>query len=121
MNEAISLTMSTTALVFFILFFALMFYDMIVVLFKGTTSSVSQLLINLGFKSPVFCVTFGAALEHLFFYMIPTDQWGPNKEPLVLLEKNAYLIICTILIYEGVRRIFTYIIGRIYGRNNSSN
>lgn len=121
MNEAISLTMSTTALVFFILFFALMFYDMIVVLFKGTTSSVSQLLINLGFKSPVFCVTFGAALGHLFFYMIPTDQWGPNKEPLVLLEKNAYLIICTILIYEGVRRIFTYIIGRIYGRNNSSN
>lgn len=104
--------MSTTALVFFICFFVLMFYDLIVVIKRGTNSSVSQFLINLGFKSPVFCITFGTAIGHLFIYMVPNEHWGPDQSPYALITKNALMIGSTMVIYEGVRRVFVYVVER---------
>jgi hypothetical protein len=67
------LTMDTTGLVVYIGILTLAIYDLTVVLLKGTTSSVSQFLINTVFKSPLVSFTFGATCGHLFFYMWDTD------------------------------------------------
>lgn len=58
-------SMSTTGLVTTILTITLMIYDLVMVLFYGTGSSVSNFLINAGVKSPVICFGFGWIMCHL--------------------------------------------------------
>lgn len=61
--------MSTTGLVVTIAVIALGIYDLIVVLFTGTGSSISDYLIRAGFKAPVIVFAFGFVCGHLFGYM----------------------------------------------------
>lgn len=45
--------------------------DLYFVLFKKTSSSVSQFLITTSFRAPFVSFTFGCVVAHLFFYMYP--------------------------------------------------
>ena len=66
--------MGTAPLVTFILIVILGIYDLGVVVFGGTSSSVSNFLINAGFSSPVFVFAVGAVCGHLFWYMQPKKE-----------------------------------------------
>lgn len=68
-----SLVMNTAGLVVFIAVLGLAIYDLIVVLRKGTGSSVSQFLIRAGFKSPLVVSAFAMSFGHLFLVMWDTD------------------------------------------------
>lgn len=57
--------MSRTGLVTTIAVIALMVYDLAVVLFSGTGSSISNFLINAGVRSPVICFGLGWIMCHL--------------------------------------------------------
>ena len=58
-------TMSKTGLVTTIAIIAFALYDLVLVLFTGTGSSVSNFLISHGIaKSPLICVCFGYLLCH---------------------------------------------------------
>lgn len=83
------LTMDTTALVVYILILTLAIYDLTVVLFKGTTSSVSQFLIKTSLKSPLVTFAFGATIGHLFFFMWDTDCTPNWAERLVVAGCGA--------------------------------
>lgn len=48
--------------------------DLYYVLFKKTSSSVSQFLITTAFRSPFVSFTFGCVVAHLFFYMYPAGE-----------------------------------------------
>lgn len=48
--------------------------DLYFVLFKDTSSSVSQFLITTSFQSPIVSFTFGCVVAHLFFYMYPIEK-----------------------------------------------
>lgn len=61
--------MSRTGLIITIAVIALGIYDLVVVLFDGTGSSISDWLIRAGFKSPVVVFAFGFICGHLFGYM----------------------------------------------------
>lgn len=63
------LSMATTGLVVFVAILALAIYDLIVVIRKGTASSISQFLITTAFKAPFVSFAFGATVGHLFFVM----------------------------------------------------
>lgn len=63
------MTMSRTGLVITIAVIALGTYDLVVVLFTGTGSSISDWLIKAGFKAPVIVFAFGFVCGHLFGYM----------------------------------------------------
>lgn len=67
------LTMSLTALVVYICILTLALYDLTVVVFKGTTSSISQFLIRTSLKSPLINGAFFASIGHLWFIMYPID------------------------------------------------
>lgn len=43
--------------------------DLVFVLLNGTSSSVSDFLIRVGFKSPIVVFAFGFVCGHLFGYM----------------------------------------------------
>lgn len=60
-----------TALVVTIAVCAIGIFDLIFVLVKGSPSSISNYLVNLGFKDPVVVFTFGFICGHLFGYMRP--------------------------------------------------
>ena len=63
------MTMSTTGLVVTIAIIALGIYDLVVVLFAGTGSSISDFMIHSGFKAPMIVFTVGFVCGHLFAYM----------------------------------------------------
>lgn len=63
------MTMSTTGLVVTIAIIALGIYDLVVVLFSGTGSSISDFMIRSGFKAPMIVFTVGFVCGHLFGYM----------------------------------------------------
>lgn len=63
------MTMSTTGLVVTIAIIALGIYDLVVVLFTGTGSSISDFMIRSGFKAPMIVFTVGFVCGHLFSYM----------------------------------------------------
>lgn len=63
------MTMSTTGLVITIAIVALGIYDLVVVLFTGTGSSISDFMIRSGFKAPMIVFTVGFVCGHLFAYM----------------------------------------------------
>ena len=65
MKEWKSYTMSRTGLITTIAVIALMLYDLVVVLFTGTGSSVSNFLINSGVRSPVICFGLGWVAAHI--------------------------------------------------------
>ena len=72
--------MSTTGLVVTILIIVLGIYDLSVVVFRGTGSSVSDFLIRAGIKSTMVVFVFGFVSGHLFGRMTPsgvtpTDNW----------------------------------------------
>lgn len=61
--------MDTTALVFFIFILVLGLYDLAVVVFSGTSSSVSNFLTNIGLTSPLFSFVLGCIAGHAIFPM----------------------------------------------------
>lgn len=63
------LTMPLAGLITTILIVVLGVVDLVFVLFTGTGSSVSNFLIQSGFKSPVLVFAFGFIAGHLFGYM----------------------------------------------------
>lgn len=63
------LTMSTAGLVVTILVTVAGIFDLYFVLFKGTGSSISNFMINAGFKSPVIVFAIAFLCGHLFGYM----------------------------------------------------
>lgn len=98
------MTMSKAGLVVFIMLIVGGTIDLGFVLFGGTGSSVSNFLINAGFKSPVFSIMAGACLSHLFFYMTPESEWL-NNTPWLRIKRSGIMMICAVVIYEAVRRI----------------
>lgn len=63
------MTMSRAGLVTTILVIALGVYDLIEVLVSGTGSSVSNFLIQAGFRAPLLVFAIGFVCGHLFGYM----------------------------------------------------
>lgn len=63
--------MKPVALITTIFIITLGIIDLCFVLFGGTGSSVSNFLIQAGFKSPVFVFATGFICGHLFGYMTP--------------------------------------------------
>jgi len=102
------MTMSKTALITFISLIAFALFDLGMVIFGGTGSSVSNFLINVGIKSPIFCFTLGCTVGHLFYMMAPEDQWE-NNTPIKRLKQSALMMFCAVIIYEAARRIFVYL------------
>lgn len=98
------MTMSRTGLIVFIFLIAGALVDLGFVLFGGTGSSVSNFLINVGFKSPIFSFTVGATVAHLFFYMTPEAEWKEHT-PWARIKRSGIMMICAVVIYEAVRRI----------------
>jgi len=66
--------MRLTPLVTIILIITLGIYDLAVVVFSGTESSVSAFLIRSGFKSPMFVFMTGYVAGHLWGSMVVKEQ-----------------------------------------------
>jgi len=64
--------MRRTALITTIVVITLGIYDLATVAFTGVGSSVSQFLVDSGFKAPVMVFAFGFVCGHLFGYMSPS-------------------------------------------------
>lgn len=73
----------------------------------GTSSSISNAMINMGFKSPIFTGMVFACIGHLFFYMYPEEEWSVGN---LKAERRRQLIaaVCGAVAYEGLRRIFVF-------------
>lgn len=67
-------TMNKTGLVFFIFILGLGIYDLGVVVFYGTGSSVSNFLTNAGLKSPLLSFVLGCVAGHAIFPMQPDNK-----------------------------------------------
>lgn len=65
--------MGYAPLVIFILFIVAGIVDLGFVVFSGTGSSISNAMINIGFKSPLVVFVCGLVAGHLFFYMVPKE------------------------------------------------
>ena len=81
-------TMPLAGLVTTIVIIILGIVDLIFVLRRGTGTSVSNFLINVGFKSPVFVFAIGFVAGHLFGYMTPAEK--PKKEVMVIHESPLH-------------------------------
>lgn len=103
--------MSKTGLVVFICLIAFALFDLGLVVFGGTGSSVSNFLINVGFKSPIISFTIGACVSHLFFYMTPEEEWKENT-PWLRIKRSIFIMLAGIGVYEGLRRLVVYLIDR---------
>lgn len=66
--------MGTAPLIIFILFIVVGITDLGFVVFTGTGTSISNAMINIGFKSPLVVFVSGLVAGHLFFYMTPAKQ-----------------------------------------------
>lgn len=67
------LTMNPVGLILLIGFIAAAIYDLALVIFKGTSGTISQFLIGTAYKSPIISATFGMLFGHLFFQMYPDN------------------------------------------------
>lgn len=74
MKEWVTYTMSKAGLVTTICITTLMIIDLFFVLFGGTGSSVSNFMINVGFKSPMVVFGMGYLMGHLTGYMWPEKK-----------------------------------------------
>lgn len=63
------LTMNTTLLIFYIGVLTLALFDLGLVVFRGKSGSISQVLITTAFQSPLVTFAFGCTAGHLFFNM----------------------------------------------------
>lgn len=69
MIEAIHYTMTGVGLVLTIGFLGYAIYDLILVVFFGKASTISQFMIAVGFKAPFIVFTFGYVAGHLWSSM----------------------------------------------------
>lgn len=67
----VTYTMSKAGLITTIGITTLMIIDLFFVLFGGTGSSISNFMINVGFKSPMVVFGMGYLMGHLTGYMYP--------------------------------------------------
>ena len=65
------LQMLPVGLFVFIAILATAIVDLYFVLFKKTSSTVSQFLITTNFRAPFVSFAWGCTIAHLFFYMYP--------------------------------------------------
>lgn len=70
----VNYTMSKAGLITTIFFTAFMIIDLFFVLFTGTGTSVSNFLVNVGFKSPMVVFGMGYLMGHLTGYMVPKKE-----------------------------------------------
>lgn len=68
-----NLTMNPAGLVLTILFTILMIYDLWLVVFRNTGSSLSTWFVNAGLKDPVIVAVFFFLFGHLAGYMYPME------------------------------------------------
>lgn len=66
--------MGWAPLVIFVVFIVVGIIDLGFVVFTGTGSSISNAMINIGFKSPLVVFVCGLVAGHLFFYMYPKKE-----------------------------------------------
>lgn len=71
--------MNKTGLVVFIAILAIGIYDLAVVLFSGTSGSVSAFIINTIPLAPGFTFMCGVICGHLFFNMYPEKENKDDK------------------------------------------
>lgn len=81
--------MSATGIVVTALIIFLGCWDLIMVLRKGVSSSVSRFLQNAGFRSPVIIFAFAYIVFHLFGQMEPVPQ--PCIEGPVVVKSDPTL------------------------------
>ena len=72
--------MGLAPLVIFILLIVAGLVDLGFVVFGGTGTSISNAMINIGFKSPLVVFVSGLICGHLFFYMYPKKEKEDGKE-----------------------------------------
>lgn len=106
------MTMSPAGLTVFIMLIVGGTIDLGFVLFGGTGSSVSNFLINAGFKAPLFSIMVGACCSHLWFYMTPESEWL-NNTPLARLKRAWPFMLSAVILYEAVRRIVSYLLVKL--------
>ena len=83
-------TMDKTALVFFIFILGLGIYDLAVVTFSGTSSSISNFLVNLGLKSPIISFVLGCIAGHALFPMrLMKDMEKENETERIMRIYSA--------------------------------
>lgn len=70
------MNMSITGLIITIGIIVLGIFDLCMVVFHGTGSSISDFLIKAGFKSPVMVFAFGFVSGHLFANMWPSKEYA---------------------------------------------
>lgn len=98
------MNLDMTGLVVFIAILALAIYDLAVVVFRGTGSSISQFLIKTAFKSPLVSFGFGAAAGHLFFLMYDTNCTLDWPERILVAACGAVIAwVGTVVYYDWKR------------------
>lgn len=107
------MTMSPAGLVVFIMLIVGGTIDLGFVVFGGTGSSVSNFLINAGFKSPTFSVMVGACISHLWWYMTPKEEWYANT-PWIRIKRHAKMMLSAVVLYEALRRVFVYVVSNYF-------
>ena len=102
------MTMSKPGLLVTILVIVLGTVDLCFVVFGGTGSSVSNFLINAGYKSPVFIIGVGFVCGHLYGQMWEdTPEGWANRDAQKKRDLRTALFAC--MAYEGLRTIFVYV------------
>ena len=96
------MNMPDAGLALCILFTALMLYDLWLVKFKGTGSSVSNFLIRSGFKSPVIVGGIMFLAGHLFggMYLNADPKW---YTPGYNIAFSIYLLAFGLIVFAGAR------------------
>ena len=74
-------SMKTTPMVVLALLIVAGLYDLGVVVFGGTSGTISAFMVKLGFTSPFIPFVIGVLCGHFFFYMFPvSNPQNTNKE-----------------------------------------
>lgn len=83
-------------------------FDLVVVLIKGTGSSISQYLVSKSFSSPMMVFAFGFVAGHLFAGMLPdtSPAWlHPNViETAQLVTSWFFLIMLGVWVWGLIKR-----------------
>lgn len=109
MTDGSHLTMPLSGLILVVVLIVLGIFDLIVVLLKGTGSSISQFLVSKGFQAPLMVFAFGYVAGHLFSYMVmdTSDMWThPNLLQVAQLVTGwAYLIVLLIWVWSIWKKV----------------
>lgn len=98
------LQMLPIGLVVFIGIIILGIVDLYFVLFKKTSSSVSQFLITTSFRSPIVSWTFGVVSGHLWFPMYEAGKPHGTLERLWYAACGAFTCWAVMTIVSALRR-----------------